>query len=1025
MNNVCVLRSLVHVSCFILAVLVLAAGGVLHVFAAMPVSPWFYRAYQTAEGLPDNSITGVAQTTDGYLWVATKGGLVCFNGEKFKTLPQANLPAMPSRVVRAMFRDHRDQLWLGMERGPLLCLKSDGLQSFTAKEGMPNARVVMMAEDQEGAVWVVYPTQLRRVLNGQVQPIALPANWLEEGDILATSDGRGSIWCAKGTHAAVWRAGEWHSPTKLKETVRAISPGGRSNLWISAGSRLFTLGEGNALVEVGPLPSKVFPVVLLEDRSGALWLGTFAEGLFRWDGKQMEKVATSHQEITCLNQDREGNIWAGTAGGGLNLIRPRAVALIGRDAGVPFESVLSVSEDTEGWLWAAGQDGQLARERNGRWEVLGSATNWPGGNATCVAADRRGGVWVGTSNRGLKYFRDGVWREWFKRDGLVSDTVRSLMVASNGDVWAASLQPVRLQRLRDGQVQVLTNTTKLGPIRALAEGADGTIWIGTADGEIQRVRGSSLVVEPAIAQSVSLSVRALLATADGCLWIGYAGDGLGCLKDGRYHRLTTAAGLADDFISQLLADGRGNLWIAGNRGLSRVGFSELESLLAGRVQRLSVRTYGSGDGLPGVQPNRDYCPSAWRGADGRLWFSMRSGLLVAESDAIRDNPHPPPIQLERVSVDDQLVAIYNAGSPLQTQSGSNVMNLRGAVAPLHVGPGHRKLDIDFAALSFTSPENVQFRHQLSGFDTKWVEAGPLHRATYPRLRAGDYEFRVIACNNAGVWNQTAATLALTVSPFFWETWWFKIGGGLVTVLLAGSSVFLVLRRRYREKVRRLEARRALEQERARIARDIHDDLGASLTRISLLSQPTRGEAEDAETAAESLAQIHSTARDLTHAMGEVVWAVNPEHDTFDSLANYISHYAQSFLRLAGIRCRLELPMQLPQQPLSAEVRHNLFLAFKEALNNVVKHAGASEVRISLTPGRSGFELLVADNGKGFSYRANDARALGQDASRPTLGNGLTNMRNRLHEIGGDCELQSEPGAGTKIRFRVTLKADHG
>jgi signal transduction histidine kinase len=456
-----------------------------------------------------------------------------------------------------------------------------------------------------------------------------------------------------------------------------------------------------------------------------------------------------------------------------------------------------------------------------------------------------------------------------------------------------------------------------------------------------------------------------------------------------------------------------------------VSFAELDSAMAGRVQRMRVRAYGSGDGLPGMQPNRDNCPAACRARAGRLWFCMRNGLLLAQPHEIRDNPHPPPVQLERVRVDDQLVALYNAGSPLQTQSGSNVVNLRALAAPLRLGPGHRKLAIDFAALSFTSPENVQFRYRLSGFDANWVEAGAGHSATYPRLPAGNYVFRVLACNNAGVWNQTGAGLGFTVSPFFWETWWFKASGGLATLLLAGGSAFVVSRRRYHRKLRRLEARRALEQERARIAKDIHDDLGASLTRISLLSQPARAGAEDTKAATENLEQIYTTARDLTQAMGEVVWAVNPEHDTFDSLANYISHYAQNFLRVAGIRCRLEVPMQLPHQALSAEIRHNLFLAFKEALNNVVKHAEASEVRISLSPVPFGFELLVADNGKGFHFNGHSARALGQDATRATPGNGLANMRSRLQEIGGDCEVESEPGTGTKITFRVTLKADHG
>jgi signal transduction histidine kinase/ligand-binding sensor domain-containing protein len=1007
------------------ALIALAAVGISRGASAEPASSWAHRAYQTEDGLPDNSITGMAQTSDGYLWVATKGGLVRFDGEEFRTLPRANFPSLPSRAVRAMFRDHKDRLWLSMERGPLLCLSPEGLQSYTVREGMINQRVVTLAEDKEGAIWVVHPSQMRRLLNGQAHQADPPGDWRGQGDLLAVTDARGDFWCAKGTQVGVWQHGRWQVSINLEAPVTAFSAGSRSNLWIAAGSRLFRCEVGQVPVATGALPTNAAAVVLFEDRSGALWIGTVSEGLFRWQGGEMEKVPTSHREITSIYEDQEGNLWAGTAGGGLNLIRPRAATLIGRDSDLPFDSVISITADAGGNLWAAAQDGQLARGRNGRWELITSASNWPGGNATCVAADPGGGVWVGTSARGLNYFRDGVWRKWTQRDGLINDGVRSLMVASNGDVWVASLFPVRLQRLRDGRVQVLENTTKLGALRAMAESADGTVWIGTAEGELQKVEGSTLVAEPAIQEPVPLSIRCLLATGDGSLWIGYAGEGLGRFKNGKYRRVTTADGLADDYISQLLPDGRGNLWITGNRGLWRVSFSELEAALAGPAPRLRVRAYGRADGLPGLQPNRDNSPSACRGNDGRLWFSMRNGLLVVEPGKVRDNPLPPPVELERVTVDDQLVALVNAGSPLQTQFASNVVNLRGLTAPLQIGPGHRKLEIGFAALSFASPENVQFRYRLSGFDADWNDVGSRHTATYPRLPAGNYEFRALACNNSGVWNQTGATLAITVSPFFWETWWFRVSGGMVTVLMAGGTALMISRRRYRQKLRRLEARRALEQERSRIARDIHDDLGASLTRITLLSQPPRNSPDDAQAAAASLAQIHQTARDLTHAMGEVVWAVNPEHDTFDSLANYVSHYAQNFLRVAGIRCRIEMPLQLPNRSLSAEIRHNLFLAFKEALNNVVKHAEASEVHISLTPGETGFELFVADNGKGLGRESGVSHGAGQSASRATPGNGLANMRSRLQEIGGDCEVDGKPGAGTRITFRVRLKSGDG
>ncbi|MCU0781943.1 MAG: histidine kinase, partial [Akkermansiaceae bacterium] len=620
-------------------------------------------------------------------------------------------------------------------------------------------------------------------------------------------------------------------------------------------------------------------------------------------------------------------------------------------------------------------------------------------------------VWVGTSDRGLRHFRDGEWREWLPQDGYFRDGVRSLLVASNGDLWIASLYGTdRLYRLHKGRVQTVTNTTQIGVIRALAECADGTIWIGTSKGEVQKVRHMTLVADPALNEPVPLSVRSLLATADGSLWIGYAGDGLGHLKDGRYQRLTSEAGLADDFVSQLLDDGGGNLWIAGNRGLSRVAFAELHAVIAGRLQRVSVRRYGSADGLPGVQPNRDYWPSAWQGGDGRLWFSLLNGLLVVQPGNISENPLPPRVQLERVSVDDQLAALYNAGSPLQLQSGSNLMNLRGEEVELHLAPGHRKLEIHFAALSFTSPENVQFRYQLSGFDSTWVEAGSRHSATYPRLPAGDYEFQVLACNNTGIWNSKGAVLAFTVSPFFWETSWFKAGGGLCTMLAAGGCAFAMSRARYRRRLRRLEARRALEQERSRIARDIHDELGSSLTRIVMLSQPDENEVA---TPSPEMTRINETARNLTRTMDEVVWAVNPRHDTLESLCSYLSAFAQEFTAAAHAICRLDFPERIPAVPLSAEARHSLFLAAKEAIHNAVRHGQAQVIGVSLQLQPGGFALEISDNGRGFEPGT-------QSGGR--RGHGLENMHDRLGALGGRCEIVSRPGAGATIRFTVTLLA---
>jgi signal transduction histidine kinase len=231
----------------------------------------------------------------------------------------------------------------------------------------------------------------------------------------------------------------------------------------------------------------------------------------------------------------------------------------------------------------------------------------------------------------------------------------------------------------------------------------------------------------------------------------------------------------------------------------------------------------------------------------------------------------------------------------------------------------------------------------------------------------------------------------------------------------GGIVYVESRRRMKGKLERITRERELEHERARIAQDIHDDLGASLTRIGMLSESAAGDLNQPAQAAASLNLINATTRELTRAMDEIVWAVNPRHDTLESLTNYISRFAQDFLSTAQIRCRLAMPLQVPELSVRSEVRHNLFLAFKEVLHNVVKHSGANEVRITLEFVSGGFNLVVADNGTGFDPKRIGA---GSEKGRHAPGNGLRNIHSRLAQIGGHSSIHSAPGEGTRVEFFV-------
>jgi signal transduction histidine kinase/ligand-binding sensor domain-containing protein len=980
---------------------------------ALPGAAWSSRSWQTDEGLPDNSVTGVAQSADGYLWVATYGGLMRFNGAKFSAIP---LPTVYKKSVRTMLLDRQGRLWLGTDQGSVVCLASNSARVFGIADGMPAELIAAMAEDGEGAVWVIYSSihssMLCRIKDGHVTRFAA-AEGLPDGiNAWVTTDVRGEVWFSKGGQVGVVRDGRLLSKITFPETSIQICQAASGGLWICAGARVMKYAEGREPEAVARLPDNAEPQGLYEDHAGALWIGTMANGLFRLKDGALEGVPTSQQSVGCVSEDREGNIWAGTRGGGLNLIRPSAVELVDRDAGLPFEAVASICEDTAGVVWAAGQSGTLTKFQNGKWQVVGAAAGWTGEAATCVAADRKGGIWIGSRNHSLFYFHDGDWSHWLPQDGLHTGAVHVIFVTKNDDVWVVTGTPSRLQQLRGGHVAVMFDLPGQNRvIRAMAEGADGTLWVGTLEGQVLRVDGAALVPEAAAKDTGGAPIRALETTADGSLWIGYAGSGLGRLKGGKFSLLTTANGLMDDFASQLLADGPGNLWIVGNRGLFQVQSNELAAVAEGRAERVRSLVFGRNEGLPSFQPNTASSPNVCQAHDGRLWFALRSGLLTVQPQNIHPNPVPPPVIVERVRVDDQTAALYDAGSPAQTEEVKGLPDLRRTNTLLRIPPGNRKVEFEFAALSFASPENVQFRYRLDNYDEKWTEADSVDRSVkYPPLPAGRYCFRVLACNNAGVWNETGAALNLEVWPFFWQTWWFR---GLALFTFTAGVVAIVRYvsfRRLRERMKQLEQVAALEKERTRIARDMHDEVGAKLTRLSLLSEMAGSHSAMPSSLSGDVKEISDTARETIRSFEEIVWAVNPRNDTLADLVHYLCRYAEDYFEGSPVQCAFDLPPEIPAIALPTEFRHQVFLAAKEALNNVLKHSKAGRVRVQLAVGAEDFKISVEDDGCGFDTASPPARAGG--------GNGLENMRERLRSLGGRFECESKPGGGTRIRFNV-------
>jgi signal transduction histidine kinase/ligand-binding sensor domain-containing protein len=1004
------------VSCLGRIVLTLAgslAGGVLLV-PAFAAPNYFIRSWQSEAGLPQNKVTAVVQTRDGYLWVGTYSGLARFDGVRFTTFDENNTPEMHSSRVTSLFEAADGTLWIGDESGQVTQYKNGRFQAVAFHPVWSGGKIYDIASDESDDIWLLTESgQLARVRDGLV---LTPETGTASKLVDMTRSASGTIWVARDGRISVLEHGQLR-PLELNGAatnntyVMGIGASRDGGLWVAADGRIRKWKDEKWVEDLGLTPwdtSPVTPVTRwVETQNGVLVAGTATLGVYLlFPGQNEKTLHFDHANgfpsdwVISLCEDREGSLWAGTGGGGVVMLRPNNIQTISPPDQWQSRAVLSVCPGQEGALWIGTEGAGLYRFQNNAWTNFNADQGIRNPYIWSLAEDERGRLLAGTWGGGL-FLQNGDHFDFAPGMERITPPMPALLQARDGTLWIGTTEG--LLRYQAGQATWFkgSNGQALLDVRTIAEDIQGAVWFGMA-GDGLACLGSKGIRQFRKADGLSSDfIECLHFDKDGALWIGTFGGGLDRLKNGHFSVINRKQGLPNSLIGDIEEDGRGFFWLSSHDGIIRVSEAELNRCADGEIDQVRCLTYGVNDGLPTIECSEGLQPAGCRTADGRLWFPTSKGLVAVDPRNVKKNLLPPPVVIEAVRVDDQLVP----GDP--------------SALPLKIPPGRHRVEFQCTGLSFAAPEKVRFRYRLAGLDNEWVDAGTKRIINYNYIPPGNYTFRVIACNNDDIWNNQGANFPFEVLPHFWQTLWFRLLAVALTIIVSGGFVWFIARHRMRRKLEHLEQQRAIEHERARIAHDIHDDLGVHLTRITMLSESAGEELDNPVRAAAGLNQICDTSRELTRSMDEIVWAVNPRHDTMESLASYLEKFAQDLLATAGIRCRLDIPPQFPEWRMTSEVRHNLFLAFKEALHNVVKHSAASEVHIRLTPGTKSFELAVEDNGRGFVPGMKGK--VSDDPSRIASGNGLENMTRRLAEIHGLCNIQSAPGQGTKVVFTVPLK----
>ncbi len=958
------------------------------------------------EGLPQNAVQALAQTREGYLWVGTLKGLTRFDGARFTVFDAQNTPGLKSSSISVLSVGSDGSLWIGTAGGGLTRMK-DGQFSFCGPSNEPRGNTIRtILERKDGSLWVGTLEGVFCRQNGAWTHLTQKEG-LQDNVVRTLTEVGEDVLIGTAAGLNVWRNGTITTQDGLSDkSVRAVLHDSKGNLWVGWAGGLLCQKDGE-LTQYRKKDGLAdnYVTTLFEDRRGQVWIGTYG-GLSRLvDGKftvEKDNEGSFYDQVNAILEDQEGGIWVG-ARDGLQQLRVKRFTTYTRQQGLSHNNIMSVLEDRKGSIWISTWGGGLAQLENEKiinhtWE--NSQSN--GLTTDLILAlyeDHDGSILIGTDYEGGTFrLADEVFtRVWSQEQALMDRVVRVIYRDREGNLWFGASPGLVLwnknEHWLDGSV-----------IRCILEDHEGVLWVGTNEGLFCRKNGR-FINWTAEENKLHDSVISLYEDAEQNLWIGTGNSGLSRYKNGRLTSYTTKEGMMSDEIFAILEDDHGWLWLSCSKGIYRVSKKNLEECDENKTGAVTSIAYGKADGMESVQCNGVAQPAGWKSRDGRLWFSTAKGLTVTDpSMDLSSNEKPPTVLIEEVIADQQ---------PFEFQAGEH-----GGAPKLRIPPGRGDLEFHYAALSLQAPEKNHFKYKLEGIDPEWVEV-TRRVAYYNNLAPGKYQFRVRACNNDGVWNDTGAMVAMVLLPHFWQTWWFRGALLALAVAAAGGAVQQITKRNMQRELQRLEKQHAVEQERIRIARDMHDEIGAKLTKISFLGAVAKRKLALPEEAGTQIDKMSQTARDVIRALDEIVWAVNPANDSLEHLATYLCRNTAEFFDNSPILCQFDIPDELPARRLGTDVRHNILLAAKEAMNNILKHAGATTVLVRISVQAEVLEVVISDNGRGFN-REHLTDANGAAASSTRIGNGLTNMEQRLKSVGGHCTVASRAGQGTQITFTVYL-----
>jgi len=968
--------------------------------------------WSTSEGLPRNEITCLCQTQNGYVWIGTANGLARFDGRRFRVYDSASTPALPDDNCRAMAEGPDGTLWVATARG-IARVQDDRIDYTRIIEKPDSFYIRSVLPDRDGTLWFTEAANLRHAPTSDLTAASSGLDRITDTHCIAFDSQfglliqRSHVLARKPSGSDAWLP-LFSAPRPGEGILQGISlfEDSQKRVWFSYFSNLCVWETNHVRIygtEEGGW-SWGSLLCLSGSSSGDLWVGSDDSGVFRIRDQRITPIpitdGTRTIPVTCIQAGLEGQTWIGTRDSGLKRLRPRPLITYTTEDGLPNNDVYSILETQDGSVWVGTGYG-VARFSDGKFNAFRAGYERQDHSVDRVLAlgeDDSKEVWLRTPANLNRVVGD-------KYLPVPSLPIHHLSEATalhrdaQGALWFTAIHYLaRWHRNTWTLRSVGTTPTSYPRLLGVLPVSESDIWVGSYESGVYHLLGTNEVHLTRADGLPSNFIAPVLADPDGTIWFA-SDNGLGRWYQGSIHRFTTQEGLPENIVLNVLDDGLGHLWINGHQGIHRLTRQSLDDVVVGRSKSVDVVTFNTRDGMRSAEGNGGNLPNSCRTHDGKLWFPTTQGVVVIDPSAVAISDHAPRVRVGPILANDQpLVSDYH----WVPSSGTSFTH------DLHFPPGSaRHLEIPFTDIVSPIPQRIRFQYRLEGKDSEWREAQEDLRASYFDLPPGDYRFYLRVRSQLGTWHEFAQTLAFHLEPFLYQRPGFQLACALAAIIfLLGVHGH---RLRLQRHILRLEHDARWTRDRERISRDLHDDLGASLSRIALLGEVARKQLETGVAPAHSIDEITRIAGQSVDDMGELIWSNNPRYDTWDSLIAYLREHASRTFAGTPIECVQIFPEQMPSTPLPGEWRRHLFLLVKEVLHNILKHAQATRVDIQLDLTANQLLVDIRDNGRGFDPE-----------QVPAFHHGLQHLRHRVELLRGALTLQTQPGHGTRVQWSVPL-----